>query len=82
MQKITVALFFILAAIQTYLAVSAPGGLNLRGAALIAIPLSLMIVNLAEYPKFKQTAARIPMIAFGLALGIASVYILFVHKFL
>ena len=60
MQKVTIALFFILAAIQAYAAVSAPGGLNLRGAALIASPLGMMNVFLAKYQDLNKPQPEYP----------------------
>lgn len=80
-QQVTIAIFIILAVFQVYLQFISPEGMSLRGAALIANPLGLACVFMADYPKFKQTAARISMIAFGFGLLIASVYILFMHIF-
>jgi hypothetical protein len=77
MQQVTIAIFFILAVFQAYLSVSEHGSLNLRGFATAANPLGCMFIFLAEYPKIKQTVVRIPVMAFGIALALASVYILF-----
>jgi hypothetical protein len=80
-QQVTIAIFIILAMFQAYLVFISPEGMSLRGWALIANPLGLSCVFMADYPKFKQTAARIPMISFGFGLVITSVYILLMHKF-
>lgn len=80
-QQVTIAIFIILAMFQACLVFISPEGMSLRGLALIANPLGIACVFMADYPKFKQTAARVPMIAFGFGLAIASVYILLMQKF-
>jgi hypothetical protein len=80
-QQITIAILLIVALFQAYLALSAPEGLSLRGFALIGSPLGSMFTFLGIYPRFNQTAIRIPMVAIGLGLMISSVYILFMQRF-
>ena len=80
-QNSIIVLFIMLVAVQIYLILSTPGGMNLSRFAQIATPLGCLSIFTADHPKFKQTAAKIPLFTIGIALLIASIYINLVHRF-
>jgi hypothetical protein len=70
-----IVLCSISAATTTISVITMPTGLDLSGIARIALPIGLLFLLVAEYPRVKPTAARIPLVAIGSALCMLTAYI-------
>jgi hypothetical protein len=81
-QMLTIIIFIVLVAAASLDIFNSPAGLDKSNIARIALPLSALCLLLAEYPRFKMTAARIPLFAIGGVLGIAGVYFAFLSRLL
>ena len=81
LQLLAIALFCISATAIALDVFYSPAGLNLLGIARIALPISVLFLLVAEYPRFKMTAARIPLLSIGFALVILAAYIWISHNF-
>lgn len=75
LQLFAIVLFCISATATAISVINSPTGLNLSGIARIALPVSVLFLLVAEYPRFKTTAARIPLLAIGGALCMMAAYI-------
>jgi hypothetical protein len=81
LQLLAIALFCISVTATALDVIYSPTGLSLLGIARIALPVSVLFLLVAEYPRFKMTAARIPLLAIGFALVIMAAYIWISHYF-
>ena len=79
-QNLAIVLSIVSAAAVTQSVIYSATGLDLKSFSRIAMPLSLLCILLAEYPRFKATAARIPLLALGGALFVFGLYFLILSR--
>jgi hypothetical protein len=60
--RFIIAMFVVILAFQIYVGLTTPAGFDLHRFGQIALPLGCICMNLADYPRFKSTTFRKPLV--------------------